>query len=739
MNHARYLARLFVIVACVFMGVDARTTSASTYESPLPEQLDTDPNLCAYVPCNEVIAGADHFAPRTGQPPYAQAVDAGGKTVGYVFLSTDIVDIPAYSGKPIVTLIGMDTHGVITGVKILRHSEPILLLGIPESSLLRFVGQYVGKFVGDRIEVGQAATGEAGTLSVDAISGATVTAIAEHQVILQSGMQVAREVGILPPVVRTQARYADVPPPTDWAALVQEGAVQHLMVRPEELGLPPVDGGKPYVDLHYGALNPPGIGRLLLGDTYYESLMSRLKPGENALFIINDGTASFKGSGFVRGGIYDRVQVRQEGDTFSFRDTDYLNLYSLRVPGAPEYTESAIFIVRSSSFSVAYPWNLVFLANRVDKQTDARTFVSFTHEYWLPARYLQGGRPKIQKPQALWQKIWNVNRIQIALFFFMLIVAATIYSQRDRLVRRADRKHKWPVRGPQYVLWTLSVVAVGFGLMAQPSITQVLTWFHSMIYQWNWELFLSDPFIFIFWWFTIISLLIWGRGLFCGWLCPFGSLSELLHRGAAAIGLARLQFKLPKPVHDKLKWVKYAIFLGLLGVSFFSMSTAEKLAEVEPFKTTFLVGVLQRTWPYGLYVAVLLGLSIFIERPFCKYLCPLGAGLAIPTTFRLFGLKRKQECQTCAACAVGCGSQSIDAQGHIDQRECMLCLDCMILYYDANACPPLSQERKRRNKAGEPLTAIGGDGYFTPVMRKTIPHTLVDAGSADKGGDGEKP
>ena len=54
--------------------------------------------------------------------------------------------MPGYSGKPIVTLIGMDTKGIITGVKVLRHSEPILLLGIPETALTRFLSQYVGKF-----------------------------------------------------------------------------------------------------------------------------------------------------------------------------------------------------------------------------------------------------------------------------------------------------------------------------------------------------------------------------------------------------------------------------------------------------------------------------------------------------------------------------------------------------------------------------------------------------------------
>jgi NosR/NirI family nitrous oxide reductase transcriptional regulator len=45
----------------------------------------------------------------------------------------------------------------------------------------------------------------------------------------------------------------------------------------------------------------------------------------------------------------------------------------------------------------------------------------------------------------------------------------------------------------------------------------------------------------------------------------------------------------------------------------------------------------------------------------------------------------------------------------------MLCLDCMVLYYDDHACPPLAQERKRREKAGQPLTPIDARGYFIPI------------------------
>ena len=106
-----------------------------------------------------------------------------------------------------------------------KHSEPILLVGIPESQLTKFVKQYLGKFVGDKIEVGSSRPGE-GMIGVDAISGATVTVIAENQVILRSGLGVARQVGIVKPTIRPQAKFKDVPGILDWQALLDEGSVQ---------------------------------------------------------------------------------------------------------------------------------------------------------------------------------------------------------------------------------------------------------------------------------------------------------------------------------------------------------------------------------------------------------------------------------------------------------------------------------------------------------------------------------
>jgi NosR/NirI family nitrous oxide reductase transcriptional regulator len=706
--------RLCVAAAALLAAPSLRATA---YEAPLPAEIHSATKLCDFAPCAEVFPGATSFSERKGQPPYVEAyADEQGqpKLLGYVMLSTDITDTPAYSGKPVVTLIGMDLKGRFVGVKVLKHSEPILLLGIPETALTTFNDQYLGQFVGDKIEIGRSRPDE-GIIGLDAISGATVTVIAQNQVMMASGGAVARQTGILAPTIRPQAKFIRTGQTADWAALVEEGAVQRLVVQPEQVGLD--RSATPFIELWFGYLNQPDIGRSLLGEAGWTSLMAQLQPGEHALFVIRtQGAESFKGSGFVRGGIYDRVQAHQELDTFTFRDLDYLNLYGIEAAGAPSFNESAIFIVRSPAFSAAFPWKLSLLGNRVDRATGTRSFANFDAEYWLPAATLEGGRPVIEKPDAAWLKVWKARVVEIVLFVALLVGVAVVYALRDQLTRRSTRKNKWPVNAFKYSAWLLSIGFVGFGLMAQPSITQVLTWFHALLFHWTWELFLSDPFVFLFWVFIAVTVFVWGRGLFCGWLCPFGSLSELLFKLGGLVGLKRFQRSLPKALHDKLKWIKYVVFFGLLVVSMFSMGWAEMLAEVEPFKTTFLVGWFQRSWPYTLFAGALLGLSIFVERPFCKYLCPLGASLAMPSTFRWFGLRRKQECSTCKACAVGCGSLAIDADGRIDHRECLHCLDCMILYTDTHACPPLAKERKQRERQGLPLTPIGRDGYFIPII-----------------------
>jgi len=67
--------------------------------------------------------------------------------IRYYFCSKDIVDIPAYSGKPIETMIGINKLGTIEDVRLINHSEPILLIGIPVKLLLDSFLFYQGKYI----------------------------------------------------------------------------------------------------------------------------------------------------------------------------------------------------------------------------------------------------------------------------------------------------------------------------------------------------------------------------------------------------------------------------------------------------------------------------------------------------------------------------------------------------------------------------------------------------------------
>jgi NosR/NirI family nitrous oxide reductase transcriptional regulator len=216
--------------------------------------------------------------------------------------------------------------------------------------------------------------------------------------------------------------------------------------------------------------------------------------------------------------------------------------------------------------------------------------------------------------------------------------------------------------------------------------------------EFHWEQFLIDPMLFILWSFVALTLLLWGRGVYCGWLCPFGALQEIVNKIAQRLQVP--QFELPDVVHERLWAVKYVILVVLFGISLQSMGEAALYAEVEPFKTTFGFRF-QREWPFVLYAGALVVVTVVNRKFFCKYLCPLGAALSIAGRFRLFDwwLRRRKECgKPCQVCAVECPVRAIRNTGEINANECHYCLDCQVVYYSDIKCPPLAERRKRRER-----------------------------------------
>jgi polyferredoxin len=316
--------------------------------------------------------------------------------------------------------------------------------------------------------------------------------------------------------------------------------------------------------------------------------------------------------------------------------------------------------------------------------------------------------------------IWAQHAQEALIYGLALILLGGLYWQRDRLARHAALKGQRMRTGLQVGVWIFSIGFTGSLALAQVSVTQVLTWFKALVDDWHWALFLSEPLIFLSWVFIILSILAWGRGLFCGWLCPFGALSALLHRLARLAGLERWQFSLPDAWHRPLGKLKYLLFITLLLETLQGGPLPDWLEIVEPFEAVFRPdgGLLGPLSPATISAFLMLGLALFVERPYCKYLCPLGAALAMPSTFRWFGLKRKFECTDCQLCAQACSARAIDPHGNIDNRECMACLGCQQHFYDAHTCPPLAQERRYREADGMPLTRIDSRGYFTPLAQR---------------------
>ncbi len=318
--------------------------------------------------------------------------------------------------------------------------------------------------------------------------------------------------------------------------------------------------------------------------------------------------------------------------------------------------------------------------------------------------------PVTAEGEPLWTIVWRRRVFDIAVLVSSLLVLTLMLVFQDWLAHR-PRLVAWVRNG--FLAFTLFFI--GWYALGQLTVLNVLTFAHAVMREFHWEQFLIDPMLFILWSFVALTLLLWGRGVYCGWLCPFGALQEIVNKIAQRLQVP--QFELPEVVHERLWAVKYLILIVLFGISLQSMGEAAVYAEVEPFKTTFGLHF-QREWPFVLYAGLLIAITVVNRKFFCKYLCPLGAALSIAGRFRLFDwwLRRRKECgKPCQVCAVECPVRAIRATGEINANECHYCLDCQVVYYSNVKCPPLAERRKRRERRERPETVVFMERPAGPV------------------------
>jgi len=678
----------------------------------------------------EVFAGGDEYKLVNGKSPVTY-VYKNEKLIGYTFITTDFLPSIGYSGKPIKIIVGIDLKGTITGAKIIFHEEPIILAGIAFSKFQKFVSQHIGLNVYEEQKKSQ----KSSKMDVDIISGATVTSMVVNDAILRAGRKLLNMVNHKQVAIeKTRNIIKNVSfKKISWSELIKSKLITNLRLSEDDInnsfakiGAPAKDiygeynqskKNKYFLNLYTAIITPEFIGKNLLGVDEYKLLTkTRLKKGQQAILIAANGAFSFRGSGYVRGGIFDRFVLVQGENTFRFRDHDYKRIGEIAQKDAPHFNEIGVFIIpqtefKESNFDPAKPWYLEILVSR-HIGAIKKIFTTFSLGYSIPKKFLE--IEKIEKPKIdpkesydldvsatpLWQRIWHDRMTDVIILSIAIILLTIVFFIQDVLV-------KYPVVLERIRIGFLlfAVFWIGGYAQAQISIVNVLAFINSLLTGFKWDFFLMEPLIFLLWSAVAVSLLFWGRGAFCGWLCPFGALQELLNRIAKKLGVKQLS--LPFTIHQRLWSIKYMIFLGLLALSLYSLGTAEVYSEVEPFKTTFLLKF-DREWPFVLYAALVLGIGLFNERFFCRYLCPLGAALAIPARNRLFRwLKRRKECGTrCSTCANNCMVQAIEDDGKINPNECLYCLDCQVIYYDKHKCLPLIEKRLKHEKRKAEAKAI---------------------------------
>jgi NosR/NirI family nitrous oxide reductase transcriptional regulator len=658
----------------------------------------------------ELMPGADSFGPIRADVPVAPILQ-GDETLGYAFLTSDFVGTTGYSGKPIHVVAGIDHDAVLTGVKLVKHSEPIVLIGIPNSKMVALTESYAGM----DLKAEAATGGEAHDL--DIISGATVTIMIIDDSLVRGGIKVARTLGLgglAPNLATGPKRAVDMTQSEthDWQTLAGDGSTRRMTLDIgqinaafEETGdaraIKRPEPGNPddtYIDMHLALVSVPSIGRSLLGEAEYQNLSDWLQEGEEAILVLGRGVYSFKGSGYVRGGIFDRIQLIQGDNSVRFFDKQHRRLGALATNDSPSFSELDIFkIPADAEFDPTAPFRLQLLAQRAVGAID-KSFLTFDLGYKLPESYLQPLAPtapvaldnesdEAAAKSALWQRIW---RDKIGILGAMLLVLTAVFFFQFQSTMNA-RVFYWFRIG--YLSFTL--VFLGWYANAQLSVVNLMALAGSLRSGFTWDAFLMDPLVFIQWFAIAAALLFWGRGAYCGWLCPFGALQELTNKLARALKVP--QWTLPWGLHERLWPVKYMIFLGLFGLSMVSMPMAETYAEVEPFKTAIILKFV-RDWPFVLFALILLLAGLFVERFYCRYLCPLGGALAIPARIRMFDwLKRYKECGSpCQTCANECPVQAIHPTGEINPNECVNCLQ------SETKCPVVIKKIKRRAKTGTP-------------------------------------
>jgi len=625
--------------------------------------------------------------------------------VAYVFESEDFQPIPGFSGTPVNLLVAVRPNGVLLSVRVLSQHEPVFVDGLGPEPLNDFVKQYEGLSLGQSIKIvppGRVAakTREGVAAEIDGVSKATASVRIINETIVNSALQVAREKlgfsrGRDPNrVARIREQIFE---PLTFTQMLERGYIRRLRLTNADVenayrgaegeGLDPdgrADPNGAFADIFIAEVDVPIVGRNLLGDPNWRKLMDQLD-GAPAMMVISAGRWTFMPENFVPGATPDLIGLGQSDAPVAWRDFVWRDRLDIA-----DFAGADVAVMRiapEAAFDPATPSNFSIRVIREKGIVYPEKFPrDFKLDYSLPQDLFD--LPPDDKGLGL-RSIWGSRARDISILAGGLVVLAFALS-RQKLLVRSPRAFK--LFRLAFLAFTL--IFIGWIAQAQLSIVWLFGLVKAIKGEGTFQFFLWDPPTLMVTLFGLVALFIWGRGTFCGWLCPFGALQEFFGEIARVTKLR--QFAVPQRYERLARLPKFLVLAAILVTAVFFSSQAEKVAEIEPFKTSITL-IFVRSIPFVLYALVLLILGMFHYKFFCRYLCPLGAAFSAMSHVRFWKwIPRRKACGTpCQMCRVKCRYGAIERSGAVVYSECFQCMDCVVIHDDPRQCVPLVLAAKR--------------------------------------------
>lgn len=625
--------------------------------------------------------------------------------VGYVFESIDLAPIPGFAGVPINLLVAIGPNGSFIDVAVLSHHEPVFLDGLGEAPLFAFVSQYKALSLKQNISIDsktkRVRAPDAGHAYLDGVSKATASVRIINQSVLSAALKVSRkklgfaqgsdpdQIALIKPELFEQRSVAQ---------LLDAGLIRHVRVTNRDVeqlfagspgaGLDPQALASPdavFIDLYLALASVPTVGRNLLTTASWNKLHGRLEEGDHALLVMSSGRYSILADDFIRGSVPDRLVLKQDKLPIDIRDLD-IDMALAATSGLPTASVTVMRVISQAGLDPARPLDFALPITRLKGIVyPERITRDINFSLRVPAEFyiVPEGSDKS------WPGIWRSRRVELLVLTAALAALAGALLLQQRLTANGKR-FDWFRRA--YLLFTIGFI--GYYAQGQLSIVNITGVLQALLARRSLEFLMFDPMTVLLWAFTAVSLLLWGRGTFCGWLCPFGALQEATGKLAQWFKLPQLRIR--SRTDARLKLIKYAALAAIVISALMAPQLTDKLVELEPFKTAITLNFM-RSWPYVAYAVGLLLASMFVYKFFCRYLCPFGAALALLGRFRILDwIPRRAECGTpCQSCRYRCDYQAITPAGAISYDECFQCMDCVVIYSSDEQCAPLIMEVKR--------------------------------------------